>query len=295
MPELPEVQTIVSDLNRKIKSNRIVGFWSDHKKAIKGNHNIFIKEIIGRKIIKAERIGKNILINLSGGKTIHIHLKMTGHLLVKLKVKSEKLKVKEEDFFDDKVNQYIHHIWYLESPNLKYPYDKTLEFSDLRKFGRIALINKNKIKETVGMKKLGVDAIDEKFTSKNFGDILDGNKNKKIRDILMDQKKISGIGNIYASEILYVAGILPERRAFSLGVAEKNKLRLSIRKVLQKAIKMRGTSSSDFRDTSGAPGNFQKALKVYQKTGKKCKKCGSIIKRIKMGQRSAFYCPGCQK
>jgi len=294
MPELPEVQTIVSDLNKKIKGETITGFWSDHKKAVKNKFEDFIKEIKGRKILETERIGKNIFINLSGRKTIYIHLKMTGHLLIKKRgTAGEKQKSK---FFSDRVNQYIHHIFYLGK-------NKTLEFSDLRKFGKIILCNTEKMQDMPEIKNLGVDVMSEKFTLKKFQEILNRKSvrggfvygEKKIRDILMDQSAMSGIGNIYSSEILFRAGVRPERKAGSLDNKEIKEIFKAIKSILKRAVEMRGTSDSDYRDTSGAPGGFQKALKVYRRTGEKCQDCDTIIKRIKMGQRSAFVCPKCQK
>lgn len=280
MPELPEVQTIISDLNKKIKGDTIINFWSDWKKSIRMPFDEFSKEIKNRKILSAERIGKNIFLNLSGGKTVYIHLKMTGHLLVKSKTDGK-------DYFSDKVNQYIHHIFYLKS-------GRTLEFSDLRKFGKIILFDTDKIKEAKEIKSLGIDAMSEKFTPEKLGEILDGKKTK-IKLLLMDQSKLAGIGNIYASEILFESGILPGRPADKIDKEERKTLYKSIKKVLEKAIKLRGTSDSDYRDTSGAPGEFQKVLKVYRQTGKKCQRCGTIVQREKMGQRGTFFCPKCQK
>lgn len=287
MPELPEVQIIISDLNQKIKDDVIVDFWSDWKKSIKTPFDKFEKEIKNRKILNAKRIGKNILINLSGGKTIYIHLKMTGHLLIKRKTQSAKRKVEEGDYFSDKVNQYIHHIFYLKS-------GRTLEFSDLRKFGKIILFDSDKIGAAKEIKDLGIDAMSESFTFEKLGEILDGKKTK-IKLLLMDQGKIAGIGNIYASEILFEAGILPGRLADKIDKEERKKLYKSIKKVLNRAVELRGTSDSDYRDTSGAPGKFQEVLKVYRRTGKKCQHCGTMVQREKIGQRGTFYCPKCQK
>lgn len=285
MPELPEVQTIISDLNKKIKGDVVIGFWSDWPKAIKGKKpEKFKKEISGRKILAINRIGKNIFIELSGGKILYLHLKMTGHLLVKPDAKSQKAKV---NYFIEKVNQYIHHIWKLKS-------GKTLEFSDLRKFGKIVLDNKDRIKGLPEIKKLGIDAVAPQFTFLKFREILTKRKNSPIGTILADQNLLSGIGNIYRSEILFNAGILPQKKAGKISLNEAKKIFLSIGKVLKKAIKFRGTSDSDYRDTAGAPGNFQKVLKVYRREGEKCEKCGTIIKRAKLGQRSIFFCPKCQ-
>lgn len=285
MPELPEVQTIVDDLNQKIKSDTISDFWTDWPKAIKGKSlKEFQKEIKGRKILRARRIGKNIFFDLSDGKTLYIHLKMTGHLLVK----DQKSKIQYQEYFDEKVNNYIHHVWHLGK-------DKTLEFSDLRKFGKIVLDDADKIEALPEVRQLGVDAMSPAFTFQKFAEILEEKKKQKIRDVLMDQNAVAGIGNIYMSEILFEAKILPTRLVGKINPKEQKDIFDSIKKVLGKAIKLRGTSDSDYRDTAGAPGSFQKVLRVYRRVGKKCRKCGTIIKRIKMGQRSAFYCPVCQK
>src|SRR4030042_1086049 len=219
MPELPEVQTIVEDLNKKIKGDTVVGFWSDWKKSVKIPVDEFKQKIKNEKIINARRIGKNIFLDLSCGKTIYIHLKMTGHLLVK----SEKLKVKSggKNYFSDKVNQYIHHIFYLKS-------ERTLEFSDLRKFGKIILADTDEIGEIREIGELGIDAMNKEFTFEKFDEILNKRKTK-IKLLLMDQGKIAGIGNIYVSEILYEAGILPTRSADSVSLEERKRIKLGQR------------------------------------------------------------------
>ncbi|MDQ1283859.1 MAG: DNA-formamidopyrimidine glycosylase [Patescibacteria group bacterium] len=318
MPELPEVQTIINDLNKKIKGDTVVGFWSDWGKAIKNKSvSVFTKEITGRKILGARRIGKNIFIDLSGGparnasrsdaggKTLYIHLKMTGHLLVKKKEVRSKKKAGERDYSSERVNQYIHHIWYLTDPNLRMKskstnatnkkFNKTLEFSDLRKFGKIVLDDTEKISNLKEIKSLGVDAMSKEFNFKKFREILFKKPNAKIGILLMDQNIISGIGNIYRSEILYESGILPERKVGELSSKEIKNIFVNIKKVLEKAIKYRGTSDSDYRDTDGAPGGFQKIMKVYNQEKRKCQKCGTIITRKTLGQRSVFVCLGCQK
>jgi len=354
MPELPEVQTIVNDLNKKIKGDTIVGFWSGWKKAVKNiSAKKFAKEIQGRKILGVRRIGKNIFIDLDNDKTIYIHLKMTGHLLVKFQNPKSKFQIKpkpqiinqkskekksplilsghptgqallkkgeNENYFDEKVNQYVRHIFYLKTRNPKrkshnvkretqnlsliiplkmggdnIEYNKTLEFSDLRKFGKIVLADTDKLESLKEIKSLGIDALSKKFTLKRFKEILKKRQNSLIGIILMNQNLIAGIGNIYRSEILFDAKILPTRKAVSLKPAEIKSLYGSIKKILKKAVKMRGTSDSDYRDTSGAPGKFQKKLKVYRRDGEKCQKCGSIIKKVKLGQRSAYYCEKCQR
>ena len=310
MPELPEVQTVVSDLNKKIKGDTIVSFWSDFPKAIKNingekpshiaTQNVagrFQKEIKGRKILEARRIGKNMFLDLSGGKTLYLHLKMTGHLLVKTRARNKKQETRDKNFFDDRVNKYIHHSWTLRTVDGELI---TLEFSDMRKFAKIVLVDTDKVLDLPEIKKLGIDAMDPKFTLQKFTEILNKRKNKPIGIVLMEQEAIAGIGNIYRSEILFMAGVNPQRKVKDLKKVEIKKIFEQIKKILQNAIEMRGTSDSDYRDTSGAPGQFHKMLKVYRKDKEKCssrngKKCGKIIERITMAQRSVFFCPSCQK
>ncbi|MFC1644437.1 DNA-formamidopyrimidine glycosylase [Patescibacteria group bacterium] len=290
MPELPEVQTIVDDLNRKIKGDKIINFESFWEKSIKNNSlNEFKKGIIGREILNAGRLGKNIFIILSGGKAIYIHLKMTGHLLVKEYREKNGDKV---GYFDEKVNGYIRHIWTLENSDGN---RKTLEFSDLRKFGKIMLVDTSKIDELPEISKLGVDVMDRRFTLEFFRNLLKKKQRSVIGNVLMDQSLISGIGNIYRSEILFESGINPKRKISELNDEEVEVIHENILKVIKKAIRYRGTSDSDYRDTSGAPGEMHKHLKVYNKEGEKCEKCDTMVKREKINQRSVFYCASCQK
>jgi formamidopyrimidine-DNA glycosylase len=314
MPELPEVETIINDLNKKIKGDTIVDFWSDWLRAIKSANrenpassaDEFFSKIQNRKILGARRIGKNIFIDLSGGRTLYIHLKMTGHLLIKPHPNPLLIKEREnkkpsplqgegarradevKNYFDDKVNQYIHHVWKLKS-------GRTLEFSDLRKFGKIVLDDTDKINNLKEIKALGIDAMSPLFTFQKFSAILAKRQKSPIGLLLMDQNLISGIGNIYRSEILFDAKILPGRKISDISEKKRKALYNSIKKILKKAIKYRGTSDSDYRDTSGAPGNYQKIILVYRRSGQKCKKCDTMIVRKKIGQRSVFFCPICQK
>lgn len=271
MPELPEVQTIVNDL-QTITDDMIIGFWTNFEKAIKTER--FQKEVVGKKITQVKRIGKNVIFKLSNKKFIIIHLKMTGRLILNNQHKKESAQ-----------NKHLHHVFYLKK-------NIALEFQDIRKFGTIEAVSKEKLLEMSKTK--GVDPLSKNFTLKTFTDILEGKKNKNVKEILMDQASISGIGNIYASEIPYEANISPLRKAGALNKEEIEVLHKSIIKILTKAIKLRGTSFSDYRDAQGKKGGFQKKLKVYGKAGKKCGKCDTIIKKVIVGQRSTFYCPTCQ-
>jgi formamidopyrimidine-DNA glycosylase len=230
-----------------------------------------------------------MFIDLSGGKTIYVHLKMTGHLLVK---DQDSMRRDQEGYFKEKVNQYIRHVWALRGVNGG---ARTLEFSDLRKFGKLMLIDTDKVGELPEISKLGVDVMDEKFTLSLFKEILEKKKRSVIGNLLMDQSVFAGIGNIYRSEILFESGVDPKRKVGELSDEEIEKIYKNSLNVIQKAIKYRGTSDSDYRDTSGAPGEMHKHLKVYRREGEKCEHCGTIVRREKIGQRSVFFCSTCQK
>jgi formamidopyrimidine-DNA glycosylase len=165
----------------------------------------------------------------------------------------------------------------------------------MRKFGKIVLDSTENINNLKEIKVLGTDAMSQEFTLQKFQELLGKYAKRPIGILLMDQQAIAGIGNIYRSEALYGAGILPTRLSGQLKKEEVKKLYNEIKKVLKKAIKLRGTSDSDYRDTDGAPGSFQKVVKVYRREKQKCKKCGTIIVRRTLGQRSVFICPKCQK
>lgn len=304
MPELPEVQTIISDLSKVLPELTVRDFWCGWKKMIKAPKSAeeFRKNIIGKKILELSRKGKNILIDLSGGFTLLIHQKMTGHLLFgKYQKASQKLnsKVKNDENIkweavekgllrDDPYNQYIHFILTLSN-------GKHLALSDVRKFAKVMLVKSAKLANLKELNELGPDPIDKNFTLKKFKEII-SKKNGKIKQVLMEQKNISGIGNIYSDEILWEAGVSPLRRANSLSDSELQKIFTSVKKVLLIAIKARGDSMSDYRRPSGEKGNYQNLQKAYRQTGKKCfKNDGGTIKRLKIGQRSAHFCSTHQK
>lgn len=283
MPELPEVQTVVNQLNRKITGKSIAGFRSLWPKKIHPAPAAFSKSVKGAKVIGVKRLGKHIAIDLDNGLSIVAHLKMTGHFLVKTKENRH-----SPAFTEDRMNGYIHHIFTLSDGTL-------LEFSDMRKFGWIRLMPTDEVEELPSIKALGIDALSPKLTAARFRSILEKRAHRPVGPVLLEQNLIAGIGNIYRSEGLFLAGIRPERRIADISSVEWPKLLAGLKKVLRLSVRLRGTSDGDFRDTDGFPGSFQRTLYVYRRDGSPCKKCGTIILRKKMGQRSVFYCPQCQK
>ncbi|MEK9151721.1 MAG: bifunctional DNA-formamidopyrimidine glycosylase/DNA-(apurinic or apyrimidinic site) lyase [Patescibacteria group bacterium] len=283
MPELPEVQTVVAQLDRKIVGKTIGGFWSDWKRKIFPSYAVFAKQVKGAKVRAVRRLGKHIVIDLGNSYSIVAHFKMTGHFLVKNRRNRE-----SPAFTEDKTNGYIHHI-------VAFADGTTLEFSDMRKFGWLCAVKTSEVETLPSIASLGIDALSPTLTQRRFQELFSGKKKRPIGVALLEQHLIAGIGNIYRNEALYLAGILPMRHAGTLARNEWEKLLSAIKRVLRKAVRLRGTSDGDFRDTDGLQGGFQRTLYVYARTGEPCRKCGTMIVRKKIGQRSVFYCPRCQQ
>lgn len=283
MPELPEVQTVVSQLDRKISGKVIVSVWSDWQKKILTPFKTFSRTLKGAKVLGARRLGKHIVIDLDNTYSIVAHLKMTGHFLVKDKNNRE-----NAAFTEDPINGYIHHI-------ITFKDGTTLEFSDMRKFGWLRLVKTEEVEHLKSIAELGIDALSSKLTPVYFRELLLKRKKRPVGGVLLEQNLIAGIGNIYRSEALFLAGILPTRKIETLKKDEWQKLLPAIKKVLRHAVKLRGTSDGDFRDTDGLQGRFKRVLYVYGRTGKPCKKCDTMIERKKIGSRSIFLCSRCQK
>jgi len=290
MPELPEVETITKDLNQKVLNRTFIDVWTDTKKIIKKPKSFkdFKREIKGKKIKKIWRRGKNIIFELSKNYSLLIHQKLTGHLLYgKWNKKNGMWEPESNNFLKDKINTYLHLVFFLDNK-------KMLALSDLRKFAKVELWETEDLKKSKQLNELGPEPLEKGFTFFKFKEILK-NKKGKIKQLLMDQKIIAGIGNIYSDEILWRSKIHPLKDVSKLNEEELKKIYQNIKKVLKKAIQLRGESFSDFRDLEGKKGFFDKERKVYQREGENCFQCQTKIRRIKMGGRSAYFCPFCQK
>lgn len=290
MPELPEVEIIVRDLKNKVLLRTFIDVWTDTEKIIKKPKNFkdFKKEIKGKKIQKIWRRGKNILFDLSGNKILLVHQKLTGHFLVgHWSLVDNCWQPQQKGPLQEKVNTYIHLMFWLSG-------DLMLALSDLRKFAKIELWESKELSESEGFKNLGPEPLQKDFTFQEFKRCLEKRRGK-IKQVLMDQKIISGIGNIYSDEILWEAKIHPFGMADALSEKELKEIYKSMKRVLNKAIKLGGASISDFRDTEGRRGSFDKVRRVYRREGEKCFRCGSEIVSKKLVGRSAHFCPKCQK
>lgn len=284
MPELPEVETIVSDLNKKLKNKIIIAFKILDKKVVQSSQDDF-KKVAGKKVGSVERRAKMIIFNF-GRDFLVMHLKMTGQLVLKTK---------------NNVSAGGHPIIGIgkELPNkftrLIFEFNDTskLYFNDVRKFGWAKIINQDDFEKLDA--EIGVEPLSKDFTLGYLEKIIANRKKLTIKQAIMDQKHIAGIGNIYADEALFMARIKPFRRSSSLKPAEIKKLWQAIPKILKFAVKHRGTSFSDYIDAQGETGNFIRYLKVYGRAGEKCRVCGNLILKKKLGGRGTNWCDECQK
>lgn len=291
MPELPEVHTTTIGLNKRLPGHSFVSVETSWPKTFKIPLSSFRRAVIDKKIIKVSRRGKNILIELDGGKTILIHMKMTGHLMYgKWKKTPEGWKSVLGGHFDDPYNRFIHHIFHLSNR-----YD--LAFCDARKFGKVTLFDTSQKNSFSDLKDLGPEPLESSFNFRKFKERLSLSPNKKIKQVLLDQKIIAGIGNIYSDEVLWLSSVHPETPVRKIKDAQLKKMFTGMKKVLQKGIAFGGDSTSDYRNVDGAPGEFHHSHNAYRKTGEVCGKrgCSGKIERLIVGGRSAHFCNHHQK
>jgi len=270
MPELPEVETIKSQLNRALAGKKIREVELLLPKIVKAPELEFKLALTGAKIKKIDRRAKILIFELDSGWSFLAHLKMTGQLII-----------------NGLKNKYTRVIFFFT--------DKThLLFNDLRQFGYIKLVKTADLPDFLKNEKLGPEPLAKDFALSDFEAIIAKRPTTKIKQFLMDQKNIAGIGNIYSDEILFAANVHPLRRVQTLKRLEIKKIFDAIKTILAKAVKLRGTSASNYVDARGDKGKFLEQLKIYGQEGKNCVKCKREIQRIKIGSRSAHFCPACQ-
>lgn len=288
MPELPEVETTIFQLRKKVLNRTFIDIWTNAENLIKKpkNYQEFKKEIKNKKIKNIWRRGKNILFDLSSNKTLLIHQKLTGHLLFGKwkKEKNQWISEIKGPLSEDPINRFLHFIFFLDN-------GWQLALSDLRKFAKLELLDEEELKKELSL--LGPEPLTKNFSLEKFSQILKKRKGK-IKQTLMDQSVIAGLGNIYSDEILWQAKIHPFRKIEKLTKEEIKRIYQAIRKILPRAIELKGESISDYRTLTGKKGNFDKIRKVYRKEGEKCSRCKTTIKKIKISGRSAHFCPQCQ-
>ncbi len=289
MPELPEVETIRKDLTAIIIGAKIKSVDIHLNKQVNNAKQRFLKLVEGQKIKSIQRRAKLLIIALDNGYYLVFHLKMTGQLIYQSRPSKRKKGLLAggghpiKSSLVNLPNKYSHVVF-------KFNDGSQLFFNDTRQFGWVKLVNAielEKIKQAFGPEPLDIKQA-------RFIEIF---KNRKavIKTFLMNPQVLAGVGNIYAQEALFCAGIKPTKRANQISRAKLVSLHGCLQKILKLAIKHKGTSADDYVDAFGRAGSMQPYLEVYQRQNKKCKQCKTKLKLIKQGQRSTVYCPKCQK
>ena len=273
MPELPEVETVKEALKRKILNKRIKDVKIYYSKIVEyPTNDEFIKKLIGETIVDIKRRGKWLMFEFNDYYLLS-HLRMEGKYNYK-KVGDELGKHEHVEFiFED---------------------DTTLRYQDTRKFGRMYLYDKKEALNKPPLNELGLEPWDDTLTHKYLKEVYK-NKKKEIKTVLLDQSIITGIGNIYADEILFLSKINPYKKACDLKEKELDSIIENTRKVLEAAIKDGGTTIKSYTSEEGVHGRFQQNLNVHQRKGEECKTCGTKIEKVVIGGRGTYYCKKCQK
>jgi formamidopyrimidine-DNA glycosylase len=269
MPELPEVETTVRALRRPLVGRIITGVRTDWPRHVATPALEELEQRIqGRRVEAIGRRAKYLVFTLSEGETLIIHLKMTGHLSIVPAATP--------------AGPHVHTVFALADGD-------ELRFRDMRKFGRVYLV-RDPQEVLAG---LGPEPLEPTFTPEQLAERLRGRK-RPLKPLLLDQTFLAGVGNIYADEALHAAALHPERRADSLSPAEVQALHRAIRGVLQLGIDREGASISNYVKPDGARGEMQNVVAVFRRTGQSCYRCGTLIQRLILGNRSTHFCPGCQ-
>lgn len=272
MPELPEAETIARALAERAAGRTVRRVRVIHPDVLLCDAAAFRRELAGRRIVEISRRGKNVIFHLDGDRVLAVNLGMTGRLLFLPGAPRAAAPAHAAVIF---------HL----AP------DGVLAYDDARRFGRLEVLDP--AGWAARSARLGPEPLDPAFTARALGAILKGSR-APIRSLLIDQRRIAGIGNIYANEALFAARIHPAQRAASLAPGEVRRLHRAIRRILARAVEARGTTIRDYRDPGAAAGGFAPRLRVYGREGSPCPRCRCTIQRLVLAGRSAFLCPRCQ-
>jgi formamidopyrimidine-DNA glycosylase len=273
MPELPEVETICRGLRARAIGRRIVEVKVLEPRLRTRVGADFAAELAARVITGVDRRAKYIVISLDNDAVWVTHLGMSGKLIW---VEASRAREKHD-----------HIIVRLEG-------GYELRYHDPRRFGLSLVTTRSDLESLPQMKALGPEPLMDGFNADYLYGATRGSR-RRIRDLLIDQTTVAGLGNIYANEILFHAGVRPTARAWKLSRAQIERIAALTPKILTQAIRWCGTSFSDYRDVDDRSGEFQRHLRVYDRDRERCRACAAVIKRVALGNRSAFYCPQCQK
>ena len=277
MPELPEVESLRRLLMESAQGRTIVSARTTQPRLRRVVADDFDRVIAGRRIGEVRRRAKYLLIGLSGGMTLLVHLGMSGSLTHR-----------GQGFCDDDFAPAHDH--------LRFELDDgtALVYNDPRRFGLLKLIPSNELEAAAELRGLGPEPLERDFNADYLFKSTRGRR-AAIKNLLMDQGVVAGVGNIYACEILFAAKVRPGRAAGRITRAEANLITEYTKAILARAIGSGGTTFRSYRDSRGLPGRFSTDLQVYGREGEPCYVCRSPIKSKVLGQRSSFYCPVCQR
>lgn len=274
MPELPEAETIVRGLRPEVVGNRISSTEVLYADVLREPWRSFADKVRGRTILSVERRGKNVLLALDERRLVAVNLGMTGRLLP----------FSGTSAADDRTGH----------PAVRFRFESggALVFDDTRRFGTVECLTAGEWLER--SERMGPEPLDESFTAEDLHRAL-GASRAPVRSWLLDQRKVAGVGNIYANEALHLAGIHPQTEARAVSRPQAERLHRAVREVLRGAIGAGGTTLRDYRNAQGEPGRYARRLLVYDRAGQRCGRCGGTVRRTVFGGRSAFHCPGCQR
>jgi formamidopyrimidine-DNA glycosylase len=286
MPELPEVEIVKRSLSKMVNNAKIINIKINNRNLRYKLPITFRKELINEKIVKVSRRSKYLILHLKK-KILLLHLGMTGKLLIMRSQDNQMFKT--SFYYDLNILPQHNHVYFALNNGL------VIIYNDVRRFGFFKVYSKKKLNEIIFLKNLGTEPLASSLNTKYFNDFIK-NKKKNVKNLLMDQTFICGLGNIYVNEVLFLTKIHPERISASLNCSEVEKLINNIRLILKLAISRGGSSIRDFQNTSGKNGNFQRLFRVYGKENKNCSRisCGGKIKKKFISSRSSFYCNKCQ-
>jgi formamidopyrimidine-DNA glycosylase len=273
MPELPEVETVCRSLRPHILGRRISRIEVLEPRLRARVEESALAQLAGRTIVEVERKGKYILIRLDNRRLWVFHLGMSGKLLC---IPGGSARRKHDHII------------------ARFNGGGELRYHDPRRFGLCVVTTGQDIDDLAALRRLGVDPLNGGLTGDYLFRFTRASR-RRIRDLLLDQEIIAGLGNIYANEVLFLSGIKPTVRSHRLTRRQAGLLAERIPELLEQAIRWCGTSFSDYRDADDRRGSFQEYLRVYDREGEACRVCSNTIKRVALGNRSAFYCPVCQK
>jgi formamidopyrimidine-DNA glycosylase len=300
VPELPEVETIVRRLARRLPGRTIVRAEVRRPNVVRGSPRKLERDLLGATIESVGRRGKFLVFRLADGRVWWSHLRMTGQWRVEKPRRREERRSGQERVARKSGNVARERPRPEDDPYARATFDlddgSRLTFVDVRTLGEMQVLS---ARGWAGREAaMGVEPLEGAFTPELLSDLLSKSR-RPVKEFLLDQSRVAGIGNIYASEALWRARISPRRRAASVGSVRAGRLHRAIVDVLSEAVRKAGTTlgeaTQDYVDSDGVPGGFQEFLAVYDREGEPCRRCGTAIRRIVQGQRSTYYCPSCQR